>query len=455
MISNQAWLQDKRDPISREADTKANVFNLKVFGVMCLFVLASFILNELGVFTASKTVMLFTVSVSFFFFLLPSIAVLIHDRALKKTPSLTEFEGLKYLIIVSAFVGIALICVAMSHNVVILNALPALIAAQYRYQKKLMVWIFVATALLVIVGVYGSFFFGSQDRNFIKGMLSDEGAKSLANRIAIATPKRMLELFYHYAMPRLFCALAIVSLVFGVTRRNRSMLNKQRDLSNKINDDMRRMNSMQSHVIDALATLIENRDEGTGDHVQRTKSYVGMICEKLKTDPRFSSELTDEKIRLFERAAPLHDIGKIAVSDVILLKPGKLTPEEFEKMKSHTTKGGSMIGNIFSGIEDSDFVRIAGQIALGHHERWDGGGYPRGLSGEEIPLPARIMAVADVYDALISPRVYKQPIDPEKALGIMESESGTHFDPFIMENVLQMKDALLEAARSKTWEKKD
>lgn len=449
MRANENHSPDKRDPISREADTKANVFNLKIFGVMCLFVILSLILNALGVFRVEETVMLFTAMVSFFFFLLPPLTVTVHDRLLKKQPSLTELDNFKYMIIVSAFLGITLICVALSHHVVILTALPALIAAQYRYQKRLMVWIVIATSLLVIVGVYGSFFFGSQDRNFIKGMLSDEGAQSLVNRIAIATPKRMLELLYHYAIPRLFCSLAVVFLVFGITSRNRRMLNRQIDLSEKINDDMRRLNSMQSHEIDALAALIENRDEGTGDHVLRTKRYVGMICERLKTEPRFSAELTDAQISLIERAAPLHDIGKIAVSDVILLKPGKLTPEEFEKMKCHTTKGGNMINNIFNNVEDGDFVRIAGQIALSHHEKWDGTGYPQGLQGVEIPLPARIMAVADVFDALISPRVYKQPIEPEKALELMKSESGTHFDPYIMETVEKMRDELLAASRTK------
>lgn len=142
-------------------------------------------------------------------------------------------------------------------------------------------------------------------------------------------------------------------------------------------------------------------------------------------------------------------MGKIAVSDVILLKPGKLTDEEFEEMKKHSVKGGQVIRNIFSSFEDdTEFLKIAEDIAVSHHEKWNGKGYPAGLQGEDIPLPARIMAVADVFDALVSVRVYKPSMTPEAAMELIESESGTHFDPNIIRVVDGIRQELIDAAKA-------
>ena len=195
---------------------------------------------------------------------------------------------------------------------------------------------------------------------------------------------------------------------------------------------MEHITQMQSEVINALAAIIENRDEGTGEHVIRTRYYVKALAQAMYEDDAFRGLLTPDGIELYAAAAPLHDVGKITVSDVILLKPSRLTPEEFETIKTHTTKGREIIRKIFRNLDDESFLRTAEEIAMSHHEKWDGSGYPQGLKGEEIPLPARIMAVADVFDALVSVRVYKDAIPPQKAVEVMMQESGTHFDPEIM-----------------------
>ena len=213
-------------------------------------------------------------------------------------------------------------------------------------------------------------------------------------------------------------------------------------------EEMQRRNEMQSRVIDALATIIETRDIGTGEHVARTKQYVRMIADELKKDEKYAGLLTEEELERIEAAAPLHDVGKISVSDTILLKPAKLTEEEFDRMKEHTVSGGNVIRNIFADMEDSKFLRTAEEIAVSHHEKWDGSGYPQGLAGEDIPLSARIMAVADVYDALVSVRVYKPAIEPADAFDTIMNESGTHFDPGIMRVVSGMRDRLIAAANS-------
>ena len=168
----------------------------------------------------------------------------------------------------------------------------------------------------------------------------------------------------------------------------------------------------------------------------------------MLSDPRFRESLSDADIDRIENAAPLHDVGKIAVSDTILLKPGRLTPEEFDAMKVHTTKGGNMIKTLFDGMKDAEFLRTAEEIAVSHHEKWNGLGYPDGKKGEDIPLSARIMAVADVYDALVSCRVYKPAMKPEAALDIMFEESGSHFDPAIMEAVGRIRQELIDAANA-------
>lgn len=430
------------------AEKDANIFNLNCLAILCVFAIISEILSELGVFSVPLIVMRISTVFAFVSFSTPLFVFEFFKRIKKDDGKILEREKFKYLIITSTYIGIGILCVTLSFHAIILLAIPPLVAAQYKGQKNLYVWIMLATLLLVPIGVYGSFFLGTVDRNFVKGMITDEEFLILANRITIATSQRMWELFIHYALPRLFGVIAIVLLVFGITQRNGKMLKKQAELDNKVNMEMQRITKMQSHVIDILATLIETRDVGTGEHVIRTKKYVGIIANELRKHDKFASILTNEEITRIENAAPLHDVGKIVVSDTILLKPGKLTPEEFDMMKIHTTKGGKVIRDLFADIEDEEFLRTAEQIAMYHHEKWNGAGYPKGLKGEEIPLPARIMAVADVFDALVSVRVYKKAIPASEALDIMMEESGTHFDPEIMKIVNEnLRDELIRVSQ--------
>ncbi|MCR5104817.1 MAG: HD domain-containing protein [Eubacterium sp.] len=188
-------------------------------------------------------------------------------------------------------------------------------------------------------------------------------------------------------------------------------------------------------IITTLADIVESRDETTGNHVKRTAMYSKVLARTLRMKGYYVDEITDEFIDILTIAAPLHDIGKIKIPDSILNKPGKLTDEEYEIMKTHTIKGKEMLDQAASTMGNTLYLKMAQNIALYHHEWWDGSrrGYPEGLSGTDIPLSARIMAVADVFDALISTRPYKQGFSIEKTLQIMKEESGTHFDPVIIE----------------------
>ena len=201
------------------------------------------------------------------------------------------------------------------------------------------------------------------------------------------------------------------------------------------------ISAIQDVTVFAMASLAETRDNETGNHLRRTQHYVKRLARALQTHPRFAQVLTNENIELLFKSAPLHDIGKVGIPDHILLKPGKLTPEEFELMKRHTTLGFEALVRAEEALgERLDFLSFAKQIALSHQEKWDGSGYPQGLSGEDIPVAARLMALADVYDALISQRVYKPPFEHAEAVRIITAGRGTHFDPDMVDAFLEVQD---------------
>ena len=207
--------------------------------------------------------------------------------------------------------------------------------------------------------------------------------------------------------------------------------------------------AIQDVMILAMCSLSETRDNDTGNHIRRTQNYVRALARHLQPHPRFSDFLDHDTIEALYKVAPLHDIGKVGIPDAILLKPGKLTPEEFEIMKTHTTLGGSAISSSeqTSQLRDNNYLRLAHQIATGHHEKWDGSGYPQGLKEDDIPIGARLMAVADVYDALISRRIYKEGFSDERATGIIVEGRDKHFDPDVVDAFLAIKAEFQEIAR--------
>lgn len=225
--------------------------------------------------------------------------------------------------------------------------------------------------------------------------------------------------------------------------------NKQNFYHGKVSD-------MQFNIIVMMAEIVENRDKNTGGHIRRTATYVEIIAKQLKKEGKFKEELTDVYVKDMIVAAPLHDIGKIHVSDVILNKNGRLTDEEFAIMKTHAEAGRELLTNAKLHLGNFSYLDIAVDMAGSHHEWWDGSvkGYPDGIKGEEIPLCARIMAVADVFDALISKRCYKEPMPLEKAYAIIREESGTHFDPMVVDAFFAAQDKV-EAALAQFREEEE
>jgi len=205
--------------------------------------------------------------------------------------------------------------------------------------------------------------------------------------------------------------------------------------------------AVQDVTIHAMASLAETRDTDTGNHLRRTQNYVKALAEHLRNHPRFISYLTNHNINVLYKSAPLHDIGKVGIPDRILLKPGKLDFAEFEIMKTHTTLGHDAIDHAGMSLGvDVAFLSVAKEIALSHQEKWDGSGYPEGLSGDAIPISARLMALADVYDALISRRVYKEPMTHTQASTIILSGRGRHFDPDIVDAFVTIQDEFVDIA---------
>jgi len=199
--------------------------------------------------------------------------------------------------------------------------------------------------------------------------------------------------------------------------------------------------AVQDVTILTMASLAETRDNDTGNHILRTQWYVKVLAEHLRGHPRFAAQLTPQTIELLFKSAPLHDIGKVGIPDRILLKPGRFTPEEMDIMKTHTTLGRDAIVHAEQRLGvNVPFLHCAKEIAYSHQEKWDGSGYPEGLAGDAIPLSARLMAVADVYDALICKRVYKAAMPHEQAVAIMREGRGSHFDPDMLDAFLALQE---------------
>lgn len=214
----------------------------------------------------------------------------------------------------------------------------------------------------------------------------------------------------------------------------------QQDIQSMLIINQEKISSMQEHMISGLASVIESRDLETGKHITRTRAYVKILAEDAIKDGVYQDIINEHFISLMYTLSPLHDLGKIVIPDNILRKPGKLTEEEYEIMKNHAKAGGEVVKQVLDGVTDEEYLKFASDIAVSHHEWWDGSGYPNGTKGEKIALSARIMAIADVYDALVSERCYKKPIPHEEAVKIIESESGTHFDPKLVDVFLHHQD---------------
>jgi len=232
-------------------------------------------------------------------------------------------------------------------------------------------------------------------------------------------------------------------------KSSKDFLKRQNEiLEEKVIERTHQMEELQDVAMVAMGALAESRDPETGNHIRRTQHYLRILGNQLKEHPRFRDFLTPENITSLFKSSPLHDIGKVGVPDKILLKPSQLTDEEFHEMKKHTIYGRDAITAAEKTISRADnFLVFAKEIAYYHHEKWDGTGYPEALKGDEIPISARLMAVADVYDALISRRVYKPAFRHKKSVAIIQDGKGSHFDPDLVDAFLSISDQFQDVSQ--------
>ena len=433
------------DSVYKEAEIKANSFNLSFLVAMSVVAIIASFLSILRVFSAPLERLLIAFLASLVLFLIPIIIFIVHDRILKKEKSILEWNKYKYVIFILAYLGLLLIDVMLSFQAILLVVIPPLMAAQYRYNKRDWFIVLFSTIITIPVVIYGSYLIGIADKNLLKNV-AEEDLYDISKRFESLGNGRAFEVLIHHVLPKVLCIVVVDLLLWAIVQRHSEMLNKQAELVHEVSEEAEKRNQLQTAVIDELATVIETRDVGTGEHVKRTKKYVRILATHISEKDKYHNILTPEVINKMETAAALHDIGKIAVSDTILLKPGRLTPEEFDKMKIHTTKGGELVKRFFEHFDENNFYEDAYDIALYHHEKWDGSGYPTGIKGEQIPLAARIMAIADVFDALTTKRVYKDAFTPEEAFDIIFKEAGTHFDPELVEVLKTIKDEFVAEA---------
>ena len=225
-----------------------------------------------------------------------------------------------------------------------------------------------------------------------------------------------------------------------VNDENSDIVILDNDESEQCNVNVHLTSATQMETIFSLAKLAQSRDDDTGEHLNRVQNYCRILSEELQKDSPYSSVIDDDFITDIVNASMLHDIGKVGISDLILLKNARLTEDEYEIMKTHTIIGAQTLEDVHMKFGDNSFIKMGKIIARSHHERWDGKGYPDGLKEEEIPLPARIMAIADVYDALSTKRVYKDAYPQEKCIQIIKEGRGTQFDPYIVDAFLKVTD---------------
>ncbi len=239
-----------------------------------------------------------------------------------------------------------------------------------------------------------------------------------------------------------------VALHLKLTNQQQELQNYSSNLEIMVREKTKVIQELQYAVVQAMSDMVERRDGSTGGHIVRTKNYLKILLDKAKEDHIYNGQLTLVDTELYSHASQMHDVGKISIPDSILLKPGRLTDDEFNIMKFHTIYGEEAIKNSIHELKDAEFLRVASEFAVSHHEKWDGSGYPNGLSGTDIPISGRLMAIVDVYDAIISKRPYKDAYTHTVACDIIVKDSGKHFDPELVQIFLKIADVFKQISES-------
>lgn len=388
-----------------EAEANRTVANV-LLATFCIFTVIV-ILNLCRVFIIDQAVMLAAYGISALLLLSP----LVLNRVVEPSNPRLKFV---YIILTNLFLFV--IESTLSFHVVVVYAYPIAIASLY-FSRRVTMFGLVLTTIVSMAGQFSGYFMSCvPDQNFLV----------------------MKRLVLFSVLPRTLCLGSFGYLIYFISVRMTKLLDRQ------INDTAR-IKELNRDMVHGFANLVESRDESTGGHVKRTSRYVEMLARELKKRGLYKDIVNAEYIDNLSSAAPMHDIGKMSIPDYILQKPGKLTDEEFAIMKTHAENGGKIIKQTFSHIGDDNYRQMVYEVARYHHEKWNGKGYPEGRSKQEIPLAARIMAVADVFDAISQKRCYRDAIPLDECFGIIEKGSGVDFEPQLVEVFLSIKDKIKAA----------
>lgn len=385
-----------------DANKKTAMAMFITFGIFTVI----FILNVLGIFIITQWVMTLSYVGS---------GILLTSPLLLNKIVGADKRALKYIYVSSSAVFIFIISTLMTYHSVVVYAYPIAIAGIY-FSKKLTNFSIIITIVITIAGQFAGFYFNLlEDKNF----------------------PTLYELVMYSVIPKTFCLFAFSTLLRYLAERTSYLLQVQKE-----NDDEHI--NLSDDMISGFATLVENRDENTGMHIKRTSLYVELLARQLRKKDKFKNIITDEFIDNLVKAAPMHDVGKISVPDAILQKPGPLTPEEFDIMKRHSAKGGRIILQTFGHVGNDAYRKMAYEVTRYHHEKWNGRGYPEGRRGEDIPLAARIMTIADVFDAISQNRCYREAMPMDMCFKIIADGSGVEFEPEIAAAFTELRPQLEE-----------
>lgn len=388
-----------------EAEANRTVANV-LLATLCIFTVI-LVLNLCKVFIIDQVVMLVAYGISALLLLSPQVLNRLVDPSNPR---------LKFIYIILTNLFLFVLESTLSFHVVVVYAYPIAIASLY-FSKRVTMFGLVLTTIVSMAGQLSGYFMNCvPDQNFLV----------------------MKRLVLFSILPRTLCLCSFGYLIYFISKRTTRLLDHQINDTTKIKE-------LNKDMVLGFANLVESRDESTGGHVKRTSRYVEMLARELRKRGVYRGIVNAEFINNLASAAPMHDIGKMSIPDHILQKPGKLTDEEFAIMKTHAENGGKIIKQTFSHIGDDNYRQMVYEVARYHHEKWNGKGYPEGRSKQEIPLAARIMAVADVFDAISQKRCYREAIPLEECFGIIEKGSGVDFEPKLVEVFLSMKEKIKAA----------
>ena len=423
--------------LDREEEARANFYVIRAMTAAQVLLLVCFIINEIGIFEAGKGIMR-TV------FLLTLVLYTVCVTVARKRSVLGD-PRFKYYLLGMVLLMTFCITTLLANYTSLLYILPMLLAAQYR-SRKLAVGALVFSCLFTLFSPVIAFLLRAYSLKYLTGYLETVARVSLtvSETPVYTTAESVYRILLYLGFPQMLMLLALSALVFSIVKgrnENHARRIEVADLNTRLTKQLRLTSDVQDSALLAMAQLIESRDSSTGGHVRRTAQIVQLLCKAMLRDP--ASGMTEELAAQMVKAAPLHDLGKIAIDDSILRKPGPLTSEEWVQIKRHPTDSARSIEQVFRGMEDAGLTRVAVNMAFYHHERLDGTGYPKGLTGRDIPLEARIMAVADVLDAVLSRRSYKSPVPFETALSIVKEEMlACRLDPILLPYLLEVKEEI-------------